>query len=148
VLAVSPVSCAVRLLDVCLFFGRSVENLGSYLEELNTWVLTRIGQVGSWSQVRVAEDTTIRRQGRDCYIAQSSLFTPEDYAPRFDALLSQGYSWLNMNWAGIVGDTLIIVIELPVAISGIAGKTSVNFSGPRLIDGKPQWNAAGFITVT
>lgn len=60
----------------------------------------------------------------------------------------RGYSWLNMNAAGIVGDRLIVVIELPSSVTEGVGRTSVNYSGPSIIDGKVQWDADGFIIVT
>jgi len=75
-------------------------------------------------------------------IQRSALTTPEDYAPRFDEHLAKGYSWINMNAAGILGDSLLVVIELPSYVSGAPkDKVAVNLSGAAMLNGKTVWNA-------
>lgn len=91
------------------------------------------------------EETALQRIGKVCHVAPSALFSPEDYAPRFDSLLQRGYSWLNMNAAGIVNKMLIVIIEYPSYATEVVGRTSVNYSGPNNLGGKTQWDATDLI---
>jgi hypothetical protein len=100
------------------------------------------GAPSSWSRVLFVEDTSIAR-GMPSLIPRHSLIPMADYAVRFDSHLGAGHSWINMNAAGILGDALLVVIELPRYINNVPReKTSVNFSGPAILDGKPQWDAS------
>lgn len=122
-----------------------MRDLAGCLEELYALIEKWGGQIDAWSAVGIAEETALKRVGvglqEVCYISHSVLCMSEDYAPHFDALLQRGYSWLNMNAAGIVNETLIVIIELPNYVTEIVGKTSVNYSGPGIIGGKAQWDA-------
>ena len=84
----------------------------------------------SWSRVLIAEDTDITH-GKISFVPRSALATPDEYAPRFEKHLDAGHSWINMNAAGVIGDTLLVVIELPNYAKSVPRETvSVNLSRP------------------
>jgi hypothetical protein len=96
----------------------------------------------SWSRVFIVEGTSISR-GSPSLIRRAHLFTPEQYADKFDEHLSEGYSWINMNAAGILNDALLVIVELPIYKSGLAkDKVPVNYSGAAMAGGKPEWDAS------
>ena len=101
----------------------------------------------SWSQVLFLESTSFT-YGKVSRIPYSALIPSKDYAKRFDQLLHSGYHWINMNASGIWKDNLIVVIELPGYKSDSPrDKVSVNFSGPMILEGKPQWDLSNRIEV-
>src|SRR5258705_11058968 len=90
----------------------------------------------AWSRVLVVEYQSIS-WGQVSRIARSSLCTPEAYESRFDELLSQGHTWVNMSAMGVFNDTLIVEIEFPQYKNDVPrNKLSVNYS--RSTD--EQWN--------
>ena len=101
------------------------------------------GAHGSWSRVLFVEDTSITH-GMPSLISRSSLIPMADYAARFASHLSAGHSWINMSAAGILEDALLVIIELPGHKKNVPrDNVSVNFSGAAMMNGKPQWDAAG-----
>ncbi len=73
---------------------------------------------------------------------------PEKYAPRFDWLLDQGHSWINLSAAGIFGDTLLVIVELPTYKNTVPRNlVSVNFSGPRILNEKVIWDISEFVRI-
>ncbi len=107
-------------------------------------------QTPSWSRVLFVEDKDIKREGVHCSIARSSLWTRNDYEARFDELLNDGYGWINMNFAGILDGSFLVIIELPHYKNSVPReKVSVNFSGPNIDPKtrKPRWNAADTIQI-
>lgn len=53
----------------------------------------------------------------------------EEYRSEYDIKRCKGYSWINMQCAGLYKNDLVIVIEYPSNVMGVA-ETSINFSGP------------------
>lgn len=118
-----------------------MNDLGKHLNQLISFMKER-GAPSSWSRALFVEDTSITH-GRPSLIPRKSLIPPEDYAARFASLLDAGHSWINMNAAGILDDALLVVVELPSYKNDVPReKVSVNFSGPSIMDGKPQWEAS------
>jgi hypothetical protein len=116
-------------------------DLASCLQELQAHIIRWDAQPNAWSSIAIIEDSAVRREKQFCYLALSDLSSPENYANRFAQLMMHGYSWLNMNAAGIVDHTLIVVIELPNYVTTTIGKTSVNYSGAPIIYGQSKWDA-------
>jgi hypothetical protein len=72
-----------------------------------------------------------------------------EYRERFESLLDQGYSWINLNAAGIFDGNLLVVVEFPNYKSGIPrNKVPVIPSGPSLRDGIPQCDIGARLKVT
>ncbi len=118
-----------------------MDDLEIHINKLKTFILKYDASL-SWSRVLIIEDEKMIH-GNPSLIPRSALVTPEDYAMRFDEHLGKGYSWINMNAAGILGDTLLVVIELPNYVSGSSrDKVSINFSGAAMLRGKPVWDAS------
>ena len=127
-----------------------------YINELIGF-LKRDTNILPWSEISVfeinSEGTQFRPNDEGVYawfISPSAIFTPAEYQTRFDDLLHAGYRWINMSCYGILNTTLIIAIELPGKTLGAPyGKTSINFSGPRIDvkTGECIWNAEGFIII-
>jgi hypothetical protein len=97
----------------------------------------------SWSRVLFVEDESITH-GIPSYIPREALVSMEDYAAKFDAHLDAGHSWINMQAAGILGDTLLVLIQLPRYKNNVPrDKVSVNFSGPAMMNSDSLWDASG-----
>jgi hypothetical protein len=97
----------------------------------------------TWSLVLFIEDDSIAH-GIPSYIPSEALISMEDYAPRFDAHLDAGHSWINVQAAGILGDTLLVLIQLPRHKNNVPrDKVSVNFSGPAMMNSNSLWDASG-----
>ena len=119
-----------------------MNDLESHLNRLIAFT-AQGGVPPSWSGVLFVEDASIAR-GMPSLIPRDSLIPLADYAARFTAHLDAGHSWINMNAAGILGDALIVIIELPGYKNDVPrGAVSVNVSGPAMLNGEPQWDASG-----
>ena len=82
--------------------------------------------------MRIVESAEITYGPTD-EIPRRALTTAEAYASRFEALLTAGYAWINLSALGVLGEHLLVSVELPREPVGIpAGRTSVNLSGPPL----------------
>lgn len=108
-----------------------------------------------WENVFFAESSEIKYESSDelwdgyIRVPRMALMPMDEYCERFDALLDQGYSWINLNAAGIFDGNLLVVIELPNYKTGIPrNKVSVNLSGPSLKDGVPQWDIGARLKIT
>ena len=118
---------------------KNLNRLISFFPEWSNWL--------SWSQVLFLENTNFT-YGNVSRVPNSALIPSREYANRFDELLTKGYSWINMNAFGVWKENLIVVIELPSYSSNIPrDKVSVNFSGPVILDGKPQWDLSNRIEI-
>lgn len=105
----------------------------------------------SWKDVYVVEDKAIIRSFFDinklCEIPKSALNKFEDYQKYFDeVLLKSGHSWVNLNFLGLLDDSLILTIEIP-SYENEATFTTVNISLPnnRIIEN--NWNASLFYKI-
>lgn len=111
---------------------RNLNLLTSFFPQWFNWL--------PWSQVLFLESTSFI-DGNVSKVPRSALIPAREYAERFNELLDKGYSWINMSALGVWKGSLIVVIELPSYDNNVPrDKVSVNFSGPVIIDGKPQWD--------
>jgi len=118
---------------------KNLNTLISYFPEWSNWL--------RWSHVLFIENTFFI-VGKVSKIPRSALIPSKDYAKRFDELLDSGYYWINLNAFGIWKDNLIVVIELPnYKVDIPRNKVSVNFSGPAIIEGKPQWDLSNRVEI-
>jgi hypothetical protein len=63
-------------------------------------------------------------------LSQAAVIPLEGYTARFAELMSAGYAWINFHAAGVLGDRLLISVELPPGGPTNAPRTSVQLSGP------------------
>ena len=69
-----------------------------------------------------------------------SLVTPESYEQQFHTLVQAGYNWTNLSLHEVHEDSLVVGIEFSSESSKVPpGKTSINFSGPAIRNGKVDW---------
>jgi hypothetical protein len=108
-----------------------MNDLQQHLDRLFSFV-RQSTQPLSWTRVLIVEDTAITH-GEFLFIPRSALTTVEAYTTQFEAHLNAGHSWINMNAAGVVGDTLLVIIELPQYTNTVPKeRVSVNLSGPSI----------------
>ena len=120
------------------------ECIADLSESLESW------GVSGWGTILLAEELFI-----DCdninTIKRSNLFSPEDFSNRFESLIAEKHSWLNMSGLGVLDKTLIIAIEKPYPnssshFSGVPN-TSVNLSGPMRCVADKNYNLSTFIKI-
>ncbi|HEX4949321.1 MAG TPA: hypothetical protein VFZ34_21790 [Blastocatellia bacterium] len=121
------------------------DELNTHLNRLLGFFTKNFAQA-VWERILIVEDTMIK-QDMSYRISRSAFFTPNDYSGRFAWLLTQRYSWINLQAAGVFGNTLLIVVELPKYESNTPS-TTVNLSGPYLIKGKESWNISDSVIIT
>lgn len=100
-----------------------------------------------WEKMVFVENRDIKYEpsseiwGGYIVVSQNSLKSIDEYRERFWALLGQGYSWINLNAAGIFHENLLVIVEVPnQKHTTPRNKVSVNLSGPSLKNGVPQWD--------
>jgi hypothetical protein len=124
----------------------ATEDIYKHLDQLTIFFKERCGSV-SWKNILIVESSRLV-DVRKYHINKGDLFTPEEYAPRFDWLLDQGHSWINLNAAGIFDNTLLVIVELPSYKNTTPRNlVSVNFSGPRILDEKIIWDISEFVRI-
>jgi hypothetical protein len=104
--------------------------LDQELDRLRTFLIDcRPALVGQ--TIQLVEATEVRFANNLLRIARPALRSPVDYTGRFEELLHQGYSWINLTAAGIVDGELIVIVEVPRTSGGVpADRVAVNLSGP------------------
>jgi hypothetical protein len=112
--------------------------LDDHLQRLTDWFQARGPESLTWSEILLFDGFPAQRR-----LSRGSLYTPAEFSPRFDEYLSRGYSWLNLSAAGVWNDALLVFVEHPnegsMTLAGHPQLTSINYSGPIIIDGQPQW---------
>ena len=102
-----------------------------------------------FSQVYFAEENSIRRffdsESAD-EISRENIFTFEDYENRFNEILHQGHSWINLNLAGMLDDNLLVMAEFSSSENN-AEFTVVNLSLPEKKVIENHWNVSSFIRI-
>jgi hypothetical protein len=108
-----------------------------------------------WGKVFFAESSAIEYEPSDevwagyINVRRMALTPMDEYRERFESLLDQDYSWINLNAAGIFDGNLLVVVELPNYMSGTPrNKVPVVPSGPSLRDGIPQWDIGARLKIT
>ncbi len=102
-----------------------------------------------FSQVYFVEGKSIQGfygSNKICELFRQDIFTFETYESRFNELLNQGYSWINMHFAGILNNNLLIVIEIPNYENTIKF-TSINLSGPSKKVTEKDYSLDSFIKI-
>jgi hypothetical protein len=85
----------------------------------------------AWQTMHLVEGAEVSFAHNSLRIARATLRSPAAFARRFEELLQCGYSWINLNAAGIVDGELIVIVEVPRTSSGVpADRVAVNLSGP------------------
>jgi hypothetical protein len=102
-----------------------------------------------FSRVYFAEDKNIRRfSGKPDEISRPDIFTFEIFEDRFNEILAQGHSWVNLSFAGMLADSLLIIIETPNYENSVPfGSVSVNLSLPAKSIVENDWNISLFIKI-
>lgn len=108
-----------------------------------------------WGKVFFLESSDVKYEasnevwGGYMRVPRMALRPMHEYHERFDSLLNQGYSWINLNAAGIFDGNLLVIVEIPNYKSGTPrNKVAVNLSGPSLKDGIPQWHIGARLKIT
>ncbi len=124
-----------------------MSRLRKSVDELATWLQSR--GAPAWSEVALFEvshetrfDCTATNQER-IHIRKTELHSLESYEVRFEQLLNQGHSWINLSGFGVLGAILVVLVEIPRE-SVSARQTFVNFSGPPVTRG---WDASNCVAL-
>ena len=101
-------------------------------------------KIPAWKRIRILDtthpDVCWKPEISGWQVTEGSLVSPEDYEQQFHTLVHAGYSWINLSLYGVHDDSLVVGIELPSEPSKVPpGKTSINFSGPAIRNGKIDW---------
>lgn len=97
-----------------------------------------------FSQAYFVEDKNICRfSEKTDEILRQDIITLENYENRFNEIIKQGHSWINLNFTGMLEDDLLIVVGLP-SYENKANLTSINLSLPEKRVIENEWNAAPF----
>ena len=115
-------------------------DLDWYVKSFASW-LPELG-VPMWKDVLITEhvdyDAGLPRR---C----AELHRPEEYRARFVQLVTSGWSWINLHAVGLLGETLILAVELPSYPPPGVSPTSVNLSGPVLAMSERGYDLRGLI---
>ena len=103
-----------------------------------------VEKVPAWERIRILDtthpDVCWQPEIPGWQVTRESLVPPEDYEQQFHTLVQAGYSWINLSLYGLHDDSLVVGIELPSESSKVPpGKTSIQFSGPAIRNGKRDW---------
>jgi hypothetical protein len=102
-----------------------------------------------FSEVYFAEDKSIRRSPEPDEIneiSRQNIFNLAGYEIRFNEVLNRGHSWINMNFAGMLNDSLLIIIEAP-DYENKAEFTEVNLSLPDRQVMENDWNISSLYKI-
>jgi hypothetical protein len=81
-------------------------------------------------------------------ISRRDIISFEDYEDRFNEILNQGHSWVNLSFAGTMDDALLIVVELPNYKNTVLFEwVSVNPSLPEKRVVENDWNISPFMKI-
>ena len=105
-----------------------------------------------YSRIYFAEGKSVRYfpdPDKPAEISRQDVFTFEEYENRFNEILNQGHSWINLSFEGMLDDTLLIIIERPRYKNNIPPeRVSVNLSLPEWKTIDNNWDAAPFFKIT
>jgi len=88
----------------------------------------------SFSQVYFVEDKAIQR------------FLDSNKPNQINEILNQRYSWINLNFAGMLDDNLLVMTEFPSSENNVEF-TAVNLSLPEKRVIENHWNVSSFIKI-
>lgn len=88
-----------------------------------------------WEGILLVEDSEVRHEETK-YIPRNAIKTPEEFSQRFEEILGKGYDWINLVANGVLGNNLLVSIELPSRTIGASiDEVTVNLSGPYFENG-------------
>jgi hypothetical protein len=102
-----------------------------------------------FSEVYFVEDKSIQHSLKPYEIneiSQQNVFSLANYETRFNEVLNQGHSWININFAGMLNDSLLIIIEVP-NYENNAEFTEVNLSLPDRKVMENDWNISSLYKI-
>jgi hypothetical protein len=110
--------------------------------------LRQDGDAPSWSRILIVEDAHLHH-GTPMRVPRAALHDPGEFRDRFEALVARGYGWINLVGNGVLGDALVVSVEMPRDPTGIASsEVPVNLSGPYFqATGAKQWDLSGRLEV-
>ena len=120
-----------------------MENLDDHFENLSSWLKSH--GVPAWDHVLFAEDLQVDPFSKQS-IEENELHTLAEFSIRFEELLTEAHTWLNLSGLGILDGVLIVAIEKPKANAG-SPTTSVNQSGPPNCVKESNYNLEQFIEI-
>ncbi|MFZ3339242.1 MAG: hypothetical protein WA609_12070 [Terriglobales bacterium] len=152
-----PPSEEVRILEVSPDILRAGRPTGCGHDDVVVLLLdfrsrvqeNRRRQVKVIDQVLAGIGEESRRRAR-LRVSRDQLRKPSDYDSRFDELLKEGFSWLNMSCYGVYDGFVIVAIEVPYRERGTLRPgivTPVNFSGPSASVSSRGWNVEELLLV-
>ena len=98
------------------------------IQLLGDWLKTQ-KNVADWENVLIGDESSLYGDG-NLNIEKAKLKTIEEYSSTFEALLTKGFSWLNLSAVGVLDGDLIVCVETPNNSGSVPKeKTSINFSG-------------------
>jgi hypothetical protein len=105
----------------------------------------------TWRTIQFVDSADVWYAAGTMQVPRRALRSPDDYARRFEDHLRAGYSWINLNAAGVVDGVLVVIVEVPDYLSGAPeDKVAVNPSGTsgqrvKIVDDCSAWpeTAAG-----
>ena len=81
-------------------------------------------------------------------IMRTSIFTFDGYEPRFNEILGYGHSWINLHLAGIIENSLLVVIEMPQGKNNVPREfVSIKYSLPENRIKENNWKLEGFYEI-
>jgi len=109
-----------------------------------TEVLSVSIKIPSFKEIKVIiddADPSLQTDDGKIILHNKRVYSIEEYSHDYHTNKKKGYSWINMKFAGILEDDLVIVISYPHKIANY-NFTSVNYSGPfnNVETGLPDWN--------
>lgn len=102
-----------------------------------------------FSQVVFVEERNIRPYSapdQTYEISRSDMFDFPDYENRFTEIPKAGHSWINLNFAGVIDDILLIVVEFP-NYENQCDSPTINLSLPEKRIVENDWSASAFIKI-
>lgn len=126
---------------------KNTNSLAEDIQTLLTFILDRYKKIPPYKDLRVTINNcgTIY-EGEYCYqlLDMNEIYKIKEFEEIYIELKKKGYSWINLNCAGILEGDLLLTLELPNDTSNVPfGYTSINLSGPILNPetNKPYWDA-------
>jgi hypothetical protein len=153
-----PPSAEVRILEISPDIPRVGPPAGSAHDECVGLLLdlrSRAVQEKRQLQVKMI-DRVFEGTGRESRlrgrlrVSLHQLGRPSDYESRFDELLKEGFSWLNMSCYGVYDGFAIVAIEVPHREEGTLHPgivTPVNLSGPPVSVTSRGWGVEELLLV-
>ena len=87
----------------------------------------------TFSAILIIEDKSINHilETGSKIVPRQAIFTPANFERRFNDIADSGHSWINFHLAGVLKESLVIVVEVPDYENKVPRDfVSINFSLP------------------